>query len=311
MNIRVLSFVGLLTGGLLLISGPAKAVSFNFVPISNDTLTGAQSAAFAAAAMAWSAVLTDPVQVSIGIGFRDLGTVSNSTVLGSTSSNLLAENYGIFKAQLTADAKSGTDMTATAHLPISVPSNQVLLTMAQARAVGLRTAGTSDGSIEFTSHSGISYATTRATLTGGSYDLIGVAEHEIGHLLGFDSSLDLGTSIRSVLDLYRYSASGVLSFSAGQASYLSIDGGQTSLGSLSVGGSGQYQASHWLSGTGALLDPAISPGREVDITPRDALALDAVGWDVAVVEPASESVMLAGLGALALWRRRAVSERIL
>jgi len=88
--------------------------------------------------------------------------------------------YNAFQAGLTADATSGTDTAAVAHLPVSVPSSQVLLTTAQARAAGLAAAATADGSIEFTSHAGISYATTRAALTSGSYDLIGVAEDAVG-----------------------------------------------------------------------------------------------------------------------------------
>jgi len=56
-------------------------VSFNFTTIGGDTLTGAQSAAFATAAAAWSAALTDPVQVQVGIGFRDLRTFNIAMIL--------------------------------------------------------------------------------------------------------------------------------------------------------------------------------------------------------------------------------------
>ncbi len=304
MKMRVSICSGFLAGALLVSSGSAQAISFSFVAIGGDTLSDAQSAAFATAAAAWSAVLIDPIRVVVNIGFRDLGTVGSGTVLGATSSNFLVQDYDAFRTGLTADVTNGTDIAAVAHLPASVPSNQVMLTTAQGRAVGLTPTGAVDGSIEFTSHTGISYATTRAALIGSSYDLIGIAEHEIGHLLGFDSSIDLGTSTRSALDLFRYSSFGALSYTAGQAAYFSVDGGEMSLGSFSVGGAGQYQASHWLSGTGALLDPTVSPGRMADITLRDLLALDAIGWDVAVAEPASGALMLAGLGALSLWRRR-------
>jgi MYXO-CTERM domain-containing protein len=302
--------MSLVVGGWLSVSGRAGAVSFSFTTIGGDTLTGAQSAAFATAAAAWSAALTDPVSVQVGIGFRDLGTVNDAIILGATSSSLQVRAYNAFQVGLTADATSGTDTAAMAHLPVSVPSNQVLLTTAQARAAGLAAAATADGSREFTSYSGISYATTRAALTSGSYDLIGVAEHELGHLLGFDSSLDFGTSIRSVLDLFRYSAAGTQSFTTGEAAYFSVDGGVTNLGDFSVGGSGQYQASHWLQGTGALLDPAVSVGTAINIAPRDLVALDAAGWDVAVAEPTSAAVMLAGLGVLAFWRRRGELARV-
>ena len=297
MRLGLTYLMGLLVGGLLTLPGHAGAVTFTFTTIGGDTLTEAQSAAFGAAAAAWSAALTDPVQVQVGIGFRDLGTVGGATILGSTRPSFQVNAYGALRAGLTTDVTGRTDVAAVAHLPGSVPSSQVLLTTAQARAVGL-TASTADGSIESTSHDGVSYAATRAEVTAGSYDLIGVAEHEIGHLLGFESALDFGTSIRSVLDLFRYSMATQQSFAPGEAAYFSVDGGVTSLGGFSVGGDAQYQASHWLQGTGALLEPAIAAGMQTDITPRDLAALDAIGWDVAVAEPASWIVMLAGLGGL-------------
>jgi len=267
-------------------------------------LTDAQAAAFATAAAAWSAVLTDPVSVAINIGFRDLGAGSaGGTVLGATSASFGTVTFAQFAAGLAADASSGLDRTAVAHLPGTPPSDRVALTMAQARAVGFGTGAGSDGTIEFTSNTAVSFATTRPDLAAGRYDLIGVAEHEIGHLLGFQSSLDAGSATRSALDVFRYAGLGAPGFTAGQAAYFSVDGGATSLGGFSVGGSGQYQASHWLQGTGGLMDPAVAAGVAQDITPRDVLALDAVGWDV--TEPASAVVLLAGLGALGLWRLRA------
>lgn len=155
--------MSLAVGGWLSVSGRAGAVSFNFTTIGGDTLTGAQLAAFATAVAAWSAALTDPVQVQIG--FRDLRAVNSPMIFEATSSNSEVKAYNAFQAGLTADATSGTDTAAVAHLPVSVPSSQVLLTTAQARAAGLAAAATADGSIEFTSHAGISHATTRAALT--------------------------------------------------------------------------------------------------------------------------------------------------
>ncbi len=63
MRLRLVCLMSLAVGGWLSVSGRAGAVSFNFTTIGGDTLTGAQSAAFATAAAAWSAALTDPVQV--------------------------------------------------------------------------------------------------------------------------------------------------------------------------------------------------------------------------------------------------------
>jgi len=308
MAARALVRIGVIVGCFVATLSSAGAVSFSFSEVVGDSLTDAQAAAFATAAAAWSAVLTDPVSVAINIGFRDLGAGSaGGTVLGATSASFGTVTFAQFAAGLAADASSGLDRTAVAHLPGTPPSDRVALTTAQARAVGFGTGAGSDGTIEFTSNPKISFATTRPDLAAGRYDLIGVAEHEIGHLLGFqsslDSGLDAGSATRSALDVFRYAGLGAPGFTAGQAAYFSVDGGATSLGGFSVGGSGQYQASHWLQGTGGLMDPAVAAGVAQDITPRDVLALDAVGWDV--TEPASAAVLLAGLGALGLWRLRA------
>lgn len=295
------------------LASPAAALTFNLTQIQGDTLTAGEAAAFQMAAAAWSAVLTDPVTVNVGIGFRDLGTAGNGgTILGATSADFVTPmSYAAFESRYIADGKSAADAQAAAHLPSAVPGGTVVLTSAEARALGFSTAAgadgsaAADGSIEFTSNSGIQFADTRATLNGGTYDLIGIAEHEIAHLLGFDSFIDGGGSIKSVLDLFRYSAPGAPSFQAGQSAYLSLDGGTTSLASFSVGGSGQYQASHWLQGTGSLMDPAVTAGHVQDITALDATALDVLGYDLAVAEPASVLLLAPGLLALALRRRRA------
>lgn len=305
MAARALVRIGIVAGSLLATLGSAEAVSFSFSAIAGDTLSDAQAQAFAAAGTAWSAVLTDPVSVNVGIGFRDLGTgTGGGAILGATQSGFGTVAYGAYAAGLAADASSALDQAAVAHLPATAPSARVTLSTAEARALGFAAPTASDGTIEFTSRAGVAFATTRMDLAAGRYDLIGTAEHEIGHLLGFQSALDLGSATRTGLDVFRYAGLGAPGFTAGQAAYFSVDGGATSLGSFSPGGSGQYQASHWLQGTGGLMDPAVYDGVQKDITPRDVLALDAVGWDAAVEEPASGAVLLAGLGVLGLWRRR-------
>ena len=289
---------------------PAAALTFNLTQIQGDTLTASESSAFQTAAAAWSTIFTDPVTVGVSIGFRDLGTAgTGGTILGATSPRfVIPASYAAFEARYIADERSAADAQAAASLPSTVPGGTVDLTSAEARALGFTTPGGSDGSIEFTSNSGIQFADTRAALNGSNYDLIGIAEHEIAHLLGFDSSIDSGASIRSVLDLFRYSGPATPSFQAGQSAYFSLNGGTTDLASFSIGGSGQYQASHWLQGTGSLMDPAVIAGYEQSITLLDVNALDVLGYDmarVAVAEPASMLLLASGLLTLTLRRRRA------
>ncbi len=286
-------------------ASPAVALTFNLTQIQGDTLTTSESSAFQTAAAAWSAIFSDPITVSVSIGFRNLGTSgTGGTILGATSAAFVTpSSYAAFEALYIADQTSAADAQAAANLPATVPGGTVELTSSEARALGFTTPVGSDGSIEFTSNSGIQFADTRATLNSSNYDLIGIAEHEIAHLLGFDSALDSGSPIKSVLDLFRYTAPATPSFQAGQSAYFSLNGGTTNLASFSVGGSGQYQASHWLQGTGGLMDPAVTAGYAQNITPLDITALDVLGYDVAVAEPASMLLLASGLLALALRRR--------
>lgn len=287
-------------------ASPAVALTFNLTQIQGDTLTVGESSAFQTAAAAWSSIFADPITVNVNIGFRDLGTSgAGGTILGATSPDFVTpSSYAAFEARYIADGTSAADAQAAANLPATVPGGTVELTSAEARALGFTTpTGGNDGSIEFTSNSGVQFADTRAALNNSNYDLIGIAEHEIAHLLGFDSALDLGSPIKTVLDLFRYNAPATPSFQAGQSAYFSLDGGTTSLATFSVGGSGQYQASHWLQGMGGLMDPAVTAGHEQNITPLDVTALDVLGYNVAVAEPASMLLLASGLLALALRRR--------
>lgn len=295
-----------------LLASPAAALTFNFTMVSGDTLTPGQSAAFSAAGAAWSSILSDAVNVNVSIGFRDLGASGGGAVLGQTSESRGTISYAGFRTAYAADAKSSSDATALASLSAAPAPANVALTYAEAKALALLPAAyaASDGTIEFNSN--IAFANTRADLNSGNYDLIGVATHEIGHLLGFISAVDdTSPTTPTALDLFRYGSAGVRSFSKGASAFFSIDGGVTSLAGFSDGNS--YQASHWLQGTtsgglNALMNPALAAGVAQYITPLDTLALDVLGYDLAVPEPATLVLMVPALLGLA-WSRRAAAAR--
>jgi hypothetical protein len=285
----------------------AWALSFNFTQVAGDTLSTSEAAAFSTAAAAWSAVLTDNITVNVNIGFRSLG----AGILGQTSQTFVVGSAAAIRTALTADAKTSADTLALASLNALPPSGSIAVTHAEAKALGLTQPG-SDGTIEFSTNFPFSDSRNPdGSIANGTYDLIGVAEHEIAHLLGFDSSIDAGAgNAPTLLDEFRFSAPNSRATVAG-AAYFSLNDGASAVldGSGSAAafstGSGD-QASHWLRGVNGLMIPAYNTNQVINLTPLDVVALDVIGYDATVPEPQSIAVLMVGLvGLLAAGRRRA------
>lgn len=162
-------------------------------------------------------------------------------------------------------------------------------------------------------------------------DFVGVAAHEIGHALGFRSGVDLADvnanlnragldaiAWGTVLDLFRYGTldgQTVRDWTIGGAPCFSLNSGGTCLGAFSTGATNgdRRQASHWkddaITGTTlGIMDPTRSGfnGAITFLNPTalDLIAFDAIGYDVAVPEPATWAMMIAGFGFVGAAMRR-------
>ncbi|HEY4174037.1 MAG TPA: NF038122 family metalloprotease [Rhodopila sp.] len=181
-----------------------------------------------------------------------------------------------------------------------------------------------DGTVTLTDNPGIALNYTK-TAVAGAYSAIDAIEHEINELLGGGGQGSTLNNIvfclanptnagciangnyandRGVLDLYRYSAPGVASFSTSDAvtSYFSVDGGVTDIVGFNQDSGGDLadfstcnnvQSAFSCSGISATYDVG-SP--EYDM-------LESIGYN-GVPEPASLVLLAGGFGGLAVMRRR-------
>ncbi|MCA9249091.1 MAG: NF038122 family metalloprotease, partial [Planctomycetales bacterium] len=299
-----------------------NGLQFNLIPAVGMSATAI--AGFQAAADLWSSIFTDDILVNIEIDFTALG----AGILGQASSTSESVSYAAFKTALNGDRTSISDNNSVSNLPagpslslytsdpaIGSPGNPIVdnngsannvvldVNTANSKAAGTRAAGdaTVDASITFSSSFTWDFDRSDG-ISGGAFDFIGVAAHEIGHSLGFVSGADIvdvtsGSGpfapnsldtfrVVTPLDLYRFSAGSItngtdLDIRADTAAKsFSINGGATTLTTFSTGsfnGDGR-QASHWKDNLGiGIMDPTAAPGEYTDVTGLDVLAFDVIG----------------------------------
>jgi hypothetical protein len=291
------------------------------------------------AARNWEANLADPVLVQVQIVSEPLDASYDAFAFSNAA--LEPASYAEIRAALVADVTSEDDEVAVAHLPpgphltfrthtpqgaatISTGTEPIHEALAPPRALSKALdlpisdpSESADGKItwnEFTFDPNY-FAPYDYDPTDGvvGIDFVGIAMHELGHVLGFYSGVedvDLTTlpdgplapldinryAVLRPLDLYRYSAASLphVDIAPGGAPYFSIDGGDTRLASFHTGESNGdgLGAEHWIgpvgvmSGTGSSFD-------EVDpITALDLRAFDVIGWDLRPIPEPTTSILL-------------------
>ena len=297
-------------------------------------------AAWERAAAQWTSRFYDPVTVNIN---ADLQNMNSASIIGSTSAVLLYSNYAEIRDSVVADAAVDGARDAivnslptvnqyNARLPNGFTlSGNLNVTKANAKALGytgLDSAfGNTDATITFNSGFAFDYD-NRNGVTG--IDFESVAAHEMGHALGFMSSVDdvdyyksLGQTAAvtpTVLDLFRFGLTTANptttdQFTANTRSLLpgeeDVTSDLTNAYQMSTGfytGDG-YQASHWkdVSLTGNLIgimNPTIGYDTVRTVSSADVRALDLIGWDAVAPAPEPTSLALLVLGGIALLARR-------
>ncbi|MDG1874279.1 MAG: NF038122 family metalloprotease [Mariniblastus sp.] len=330
----------------------AAQLQFNYNSVGNTFADGGLELA----TNLWAQEFKDDITVNLNFSFSNLGAGALSSAASATQTN----TYVDFWSAIGNDATSSDDTTMWNGLPtgqtFSVYINHtseagfsntpyvdddggannanVRITTANAKALGLRSANdtVTDAAIIFNDSFAWDFDPTDG-ITEGTLDFVGIATHEIGHALGFESGVDEldangfgahddnALPFVSSIDFLRFSTDSE-TFGADidwtadkRGKYYSIDGGL----SVALPGAEHWstgvvygdgeQASHWKDGVGiGIMDPTTSTGTASTISGIDLQAFDVIGYDrsfvSAVPEPTSLSVVSLGLAAFLLRRRR-------
>lgn len=266
-------------------------------------------------------------EIQSAINFYDATFTNNITIditFGDTSSGLgeslqtvYEETYSDYTSWLKASAlASGNPYLTTAVSNLgsgNVPaSGYMWLTSSQLDALGHGVTSTPGGTVDVN----FSLVSISGPPTSTQYDGTTVIEHEINEILGIGgggSMLGSGLTGMGSMDLYRYSAPGVPSFSSKSSvtSYFSIDGGKTALAYFNQTGGGSDfgdWATNCTSGPFLVQNAYGCAGKiasmQANSTSPEWIALQAVGYTDPVPEPSTYSLLLTGLGLVYVFARR-------
>jgi hypothetical protein len=272
--------------------------------------------------------MTSDVTLTIAFGGQAGGGASTSTFSDSVS---YSTYYNALLANSSGDA---TDIAAIASLgglnadnPVT-GSTQISIrpTLEAALGIGSQISDTFSGCDNLTANACIQVGTNVLNAMGDPMgSLMGTVEHEVDEVFGTSSALRGASGTLpadpSAADLFRYSSPGVRSFAFNSSTdvpctgsptaYFSVDGGATNLNNYNnCNNGGDY--GDWIYTDGLQVQDAFGPddvASSLNLNSPEVTLLDAVGYNfaagtTATPEPSSFLLLLTGLAAVPVLRRR-------
>ncbi|MGE4048370.1 MAG: NF038122 family metalloprotease [Acetobacteraceae bacterium] len=226
------------------------------------------------AASIYDRLITNEITINIEVGWGEARDTPLATGLVGEAyiTSGVFRSFTQFRDGLAAHNSSATVQSVLDHLVN--PGSTMFVPGAQAKALGFSAANatTLDGAIGFSSTASYTFDPANRAVTG-KIDMIGLAEHELAHVLG---RVTYGWV--TPFNLLRYSAPGVWQPTGTSVqTYFSIDGGVTNLGNFSRTG----DSDDWDYGMSDDVSAAfISKGLELVFSDADRTLINALGYAV-------------------------------